>query len=59
LGGYWYLFDVTRIAPIEGFVHIGTGRDAADVSFAIIIGEETLSNMAVWAEQTASDQLTD
>jgi len=58
LGSRWYLFDATRMAPIEGFVRIGTGRDAADASFATIIGEATLTYMAVWAEQTAPSQVT-
>jgi len=39
------------MAPIEGFVRIGTGRDAADASFATIIGSATLTYMVVWAEQ--------
>ncbi|MFA5982630.1 MAG: transglutaminase family protein [Methylococcaceae bacterium] len=55
LGSRWYLFDATRMAPIEGFVRIGTGRDAADASFATIIGEATLTYMAVRAEQTAAN----
>ncbi len=38
LGGEWYLFDATHLAPVAGFVRIGTGRDASDVSFATIIG---------------------
>ena len=58
LGARWYLFDATRMAPIDGFVRIGTGRDAADVSFATIIGEATLSNMVVFAEQITTVQLT-
>jgi transglutaminase-like putative cysteine protease len=58
LGSRWYLFDATRMAPVEGFVRIGTGRDAADASFATIIGEATLTSMAVWAEQTAPNQIT-
>ena len=57
LGSRWYLFDATRMAPIEGFVRIGTGRDAADASFATIIGEATLTYMAVWAEQTVPGQI--
>ena len=57
LGSRWYLFDATRMAPVEGFVRIGTGRDAADASFATIIGEATLTYMAVWAEQTAPNQI--
>jgi transglutaminase-like putative cysteine protease len=55
LGSRWYLFDATRKAPVEGFVRIGTGRDAADASFATIIGCANLISMAVWAEQTASE----
>ncbi|WP_262966352.1 transglutaminase-like domain-containing protein [Methylobacter psychrophilus] len=58
LGSRWYLFDATRMAPVEGFVRIGTGRDAADASFATIIGAATLTTMAVWAEQTRPDQIT-
>ncbi|MDD5321089.1 MAG: transglutaminase family protein [Methylococcales bacterium] len=57
LGSRWYLFDATRMAPVEGFVRIGTGRDAADASFATIIGAATLTSMAVRAEPTASDQI--
>lgn len=58
LGARWYLFDATRMAPVEGFVRIGTGRDAADTSFATIIGEATLTSMCVWAEQTIPNQTT-
>jgi transglutaminase-like putative cysteine protease len=54
LGMRWYLFDATRMAPVEGFIRIGTGRDAADASFATIIGEAKLTNMAVWAQLTVS-----
>lgn len=57
LGSHWYLFDATGMAPLEGFVRIGTGRDAADASFATIIGDATLSTMAVWAQQTSADQI--
>jgi len=38
LGGRWYLFDPSGTATPMGFVRIGTGRDAADVSFATIFG---------------------
>ena len=38
LGGAWYLFDATGISPTTGLIRIGTGRDAADVSFATIFG---------------------
>ena len=38
LGDRWYLFDPTGIALPTGLVRIGTGRDAADVSFATMFG---------------------
>jgi transglutaminase-like putative cysteine protease len=38
LGGRWYIFDPSGMAIPMGFVRIGTGRDAADVSFASIFG---------------------
>ena len=38
LGGAWYMFDPTGISPVTGLVRIGTGRDAADVSFATLFG---------------------
>ncbi len=38
LGTHWYAFDPTGISPPMGLVRIGTGRDAADVSFATIFG---------------------
>lgn len=50
LGNSWYLFDPTRLAPIEGLVRIGTGRDAADTAFATIFGEAQLNHMQVYIE---------
>ena len=38
LGGRWYLFDPSGTAIPMGFIRLGTGRDAADVSFATIFG---------------------
>ena len=39
LGGRWYLYDPTGMAVPMGLIRLGTGRDAADVSFATIFGE--------------------
>jgi transglutaminase-like putative cysteine protease len=39
LGGRWYIFDPSGMAVPMGFVRIGTGRDAADISFATIFGD--------------------
>ncbi len=55
LGGDWILFDATKLAPVSGFVRIGAGRDAADVAFATLIGQASLTGMTVQAidpEQT-------
>ena len=55
LGDHWYLFDATRLAPVEGLVRIGMGRDAADVPFATIIGAATLKNKVVSAEELTEE----
>jgi transglutaminase-like putative cysteine protease len=34
----WYIFDPSGTAIPMGFIRLGTGRDAADVSFATIFG---------------------
>ena len=33
LDNTWWLIDPTRLAPIEGIVRIGSGRDASDIAF--------------------------
>lgn len=38
LGQHWYTFDPTGISAPMGLARIGTGRDAADVSFATMFG---------------------
>lgn len=55
LGEHWFLFDATRLAPVEGLVRIGTGRDAADVPFATIIGAAILKNKVVSAAQLTEE----
>jgi len=52
LGDRWYIFDPTRLAPPTSFVRIGTGRDAADTSFATIFGPVHFLSMFVTMEQT-------
>jgi transglutaminase-like putative cysteine protease len=43
LSGRWYIFDPSGMSPPMGLVRIGTGRDAADVSFATLFGAVTSS----------------
>lgn len=45
LGDRWYLFDATRLVPLDGIIRISTGRDAADVSFATFFGAVQLNQM--------------
>lgn len=47
IGGHWVLFDATRLAPLNGLVKIGTGRDAADAAVASIFGDVTGTSMQV------------
>jgi transglutaminase-like putative cysteine protease len=50
LNGRWYIFDSTRLAPQTGLIRIGTGRDAADTSFATFFGPVKFSSMKVTME---------
>jgi transglutaminase-like putative cysteine protease len=48
--GAWWVYDATRLAPRHSLTRIATGRDAADTSFATVIGGvATLDAMAVMA----------
>lgn len=51
--GHWHLFDPSRKVASNRLIRIGTGRDAADVSFATIFGNghpSELKEMMVFAE---------
>jgi transglutaminase-like putative cysteine protease len=50
LDGRWYIFDSTRLAPQTGMIRIGTGRDAADTSFATIFGPAAFASMTITME---------
>jgi transglutaminase-like putative cysteine protease len=39
VGDRWYIFDPSGTAVPMGFIRIGTGRDAADISFATMFGD--------------------
>lgn len=47
LSGHWVIFDATKLAPLNGFVKIATGRDAADTSVAGLFGPITGQSMQV------------
>jgi transglutaminase-like putative cysteine protease len=46
----WWVYDATRLAPRQSLVRIGTGRDAADTSFASVTsGFADLEELAISA----------
>ncbi len=47
INGWWYIFDPTRLAPLNGLVRIATGRDAADVAVCTIFGNPELTSSRV------------
>jgi transglutaminase-like putative cysteine protease len=55
LGGHWWLFDATRESALDSIVRIGTGRDAAEVSFATIYGDSKPTTMRVWTNPEGAD----
>ncbi|XWK86479.1 MAG: transglutaminase family protein [Phormidium sp.] len=59
LGDRWYLFDATNLAPKEGFIRVGTGRDAADVSVATIFGSVKLEEMKISVDQVSEEKEPD
>src|SRR5256714_14354728 len=53
LGDRWYLFDPSGTAIPMGFVRLGTGRDAADVAFAAVLGGVTASGARIALQANA------
>jgi transglutaminase-like putative cysteine protease len=47
LSGYWILFDATKMAPLNGFVRIAMGRDAADTAISHLFGKLYGTSMVV------------
>ena len=56
LGDRWYMFDPSGTAIPMGFVRFGTGRDAADVSFATIFGSVISKAPQIQIEAIADPQ---
>ncbi len=50
INGWWYLFDPTRLAPLNGMMRIATGRDAADTAVCTIFGDPQLNVSTVTCE---------
>jgi transglutaminase-like putative cysteine protease len=54
LGGRWYLFDATRLCPLDGIARIATGRDAADSAFSSYFGTLNAGPKSVWINRLDS-----
>ncbi len=50
IDGWWFLFDPTHLAPLNGLVRIATGRDAADAAVCTIFGDPQLTKSVVSCE---------
>ncbi len=55
VGNRWIIFDATRLAPLNGLVRIGTGRDAADTAVASLFGDVQFVSMTVNCETLEPD----
>ena len=58
LGHRWYLFDPSRLVPQNAIIRIGTGRDAADVSFATFFGAVQMEQMRLFVEPVQDPDTT-
>lgn len=50
IDGLWYVYDATQLAPVNGFVRIATGRDAADAAVCTLFGAPELTLSSVFCE---------
>ncbi|MBD2185225.1 transglutaminase family protein [Planktothrix sp. FACHB-1355] len=57
LGDRWYLFDATRLVPLNSIIRIGKGLDAADVAFATLFGSVQMAEMKLFVEPSQVEQL--
>jgi transglutaminase-like putative cysteine protease len=48
LSGRWYLFDATRLCPLDGIVRIGVGHDAGTTAFSTFYGTIDNPQQRVW-----------
>ncbi len=55
IDGWWYLFDPTRLAPLNGLVRIATGRDAADAAVCTTFGNPESIGSAARCECSSLD----
>lgn len=55
IGGDWYVFDATSLAPLNGLVRISVGRDASDAAVASLFGDIQGTDLRVSCECLEND----
>jgi transglutaminase-like putative cysteine protease len=50
IGGQWFIFDATGLAPLNGLIRIATGRDASDAAVASLFGAIQGTELSVSCE---------
>ena len=58
VGGRWLVFDATRLAPLNGLVRIGVGRDAADAAVASTFGRVQCTTMKIDCQLAPGQKFT-
>lgn len=51
LGGKWWYYDATRLAPQAGFIWVGSGHDAADTAVATMSQSVAFESMEMRVEK--------
>jgi transglutaminase-like putative cysteine protease len=54
IGGHWWYYDATRLAPQHGFIRVGVGHDAADTSVATMSASARFLSMEIRIENISA-----
>lgn len=57
LGGQWWYYDATRLAPQHGFILVGTGHDAADTAVATMSLGVTCEAMSIQVDKLTPESI--
>ena len=57
LGGRWWHYDATRMAPQHGFVWVGSGHDAADTSVATMSSSVQFESLDIRVEKLSAGKV--
>ena len=57
LGGGWWYYDATRLAPQPGFIWVGCGHDAADTAVATMSSSVWFDSMEIRVDKLSANPL--